>query len=332
MSPALYSEDTLVQQTTAEYLEERLGWQSVYAYNSETFGPDGTLGRTREEEVVLARYLRQALEVNNPGLPAEAYDNAIRAIVEVSAAQSTLQANHEKYGLLRNGVKVTYRDLRGGMETRTLRVFDFDDPENNHFLVVRELWIKGPLYRRRADLVGFVNGIPLLFMELKSIHRNVRHAYEENLDDYRDTIPHVFHHNAFAVLGNGVDARIGSYSAPFEYFREWKRLDEDEPGVVDMETLLKGVCTKANFLDLFENYVLFDDSGERLVKVVVQNQQYLGVTRAVRAVEERQTADGRLDVFWHTQGAGKSYSMVFFSRKVHRKLGGNFTFLVLCDR
>ena len=196
MSPALYSEDTLVQQTTAEYLEERLGWQSVYAYNAETFGPDGTLGRTGEEEVVLTRYLRAALDSLNPGLPEEAVDNAVRAIVAVSAAQSTLQTNQEKYDLLRNGVKVTYRDPCGAMETRTLRVFDFDVPENNHFLAVRELWIKGPLYRRRADLIGFVNGIPLLFMELKNIHRNVRRAYDENLTDYKDTIPHLFHHNA----------------------------------------------------------------------------------------------------------------------------------------
>ncbi|MDE0449378.1 MAG: HsdR family type I site-specific deoxyribonuclease, partial [Spirochaetaceae bacterium] len=332
MSPVLYSEDTLVQRTTAKYLEEQLGWHSVYAFNAETFGPDGTLGRAGEVEVVLTRYLGAALDSLNPGLPGEAVDNAVRSIIEVSAAQSTLQTNQEKYDLLRNGAKVTYRDPRGGIETRTLRVFDFDDPENNHFLAVRELWIKGPLYRRRADLVGFVNGIPLLFVETKNIHRNIRRAYDENLADYQDTIPHVFHHNAFVVLGNGLEARIGSYSAPFEYFREWKRLDEDEPGIVDMETLLKGVCTKANFLDLFENYVLFDDSGERLIKVVAQNQQYLGVTRAVRAVEERQTAGGRLGVFWHTQGAGKSYSMAFFSRRVHRKLGGNFTFLVLCDR
>ena len=250
----------------------------------------------------------------------------------MSAAQSTLQTNLEKYYLLRDGVKVTYRDPRGGMETRTLRVFDFDNAANNHFLAVRELWIKGPLYRRRADIVGFVNGIPLLFMELKNIHRNVRRAYDENLADYKDTIAHIFHHNAFVVLGNGVDAQIGSYSASFEFFREWKRLDEDEPGVVDMETLLKGICTKSNFLDLFENFVLFDDSGEKLIKVVAQNQQYLGVNRAIRSVEARHDADGKLGVFWHTQGTGKSYSMVFFSRKVHRKLGGNFTFLVLCDR
>ena len=332
MKPSPYTEDNLVQLTTADYLERQLGWQSIYAYNTETFGPDGTLGRANDGEVVLTRYLRRALENYNPGLPDGAYENAIREIVQVSAAQSTLQTNLEKYNLLRNGVKVTYRGSRGEMETRTLRVFDFENAENNHFLVVRELWIKGPLYRRRADVVGFVNGVPLLFMELKNIHRNVRRAYDENLADYKDTIAHIFHHNGFVVLGNGVDARIGSYSASFEFFREWKRLDEDDPGVVDMETLLKGVCTKSNFLDLFENFVLFDDSGERLIKVVAQNQQYLGVNRAIRSVETRHNAGAKLGVFWHTQGAGKSYSMVFFSRKVYRKLGGNFTFLVLCDR
>ena len=151
-------EDNLVQTTTADYLRDQLGWESVYAYNTETFGADGTLGRLSDEEVVLTRYLRQALEKFNPGLPAEAYENAIRDIVQVSAAQSTLQTNLEKYDLLRNGVKVSYRDTGGGMETRTLRVFDFDNAENNHFLAVRELWIKGPLYRRRADIIGFEIG------------------------------------------------------------------------------------------------------------------------------------------------------------------------------
>ena len=331
MTPAPYTEDDLVQRTTADYLEDRLGWESVNGL-SETFGPDGTLGRTNDREVVLVRRLRAALETLNPGLPAGAYDGAIRMIVDTDAAQSTLQTNREKYHLLRNGVKVTYPGPRGSMETRTLRVFDFGDPENNHFLAVRELWIRGPLYRRRADVVGFVNGVPLLFMELKNVQHDIRRAWDGNLSDYRDAIPHVFHHNAFVVLGNGVDARIGAWSAPFAFFREWKRLDEDDPGVVDMETLLKGVCAKENFLDLFENFILFDDSGERPIKIVAQNQQYLGVNRAVRAVEERDGRGGRLGVYWHTQGAGKSYSMVFFSRKVHRRLGANFTFLVLCDR
>ena len=331
MTPSPYTEDTLVQQTTAEYLERQLGWESDYAYTSETFGANGTLGRESEEEVVLTRALRKALEKLNPGVPAQAYENALREILQVSGAHSTLQINLEKYNLLRNGVKVTYRDRGGNMETRTLRVFDFNNAENNHFLAVRELCIMGSLYRRRADIVGFVNGLPLLFIELKNVHKNIQRAYDGNLADYKDTIPHVFHHNAFVVLGNGIDARMGSYSAPFDFYREWKRLDEDEPGVVNMETLLKGICTKSYFLDLFENFVLFDNSGEKLIKVVAQNQQYLGVNRAIRSIEKQEN-NGRLGVYWHTQGAGKSYSMVFLSRKVHRKLGGNYTFLVLCDR
>ena len=332
MTSSQFTEDNLVQKTTADYLEHQLGWDSVYAFNSETFGTNGTLGRANDSEVVLTRYLRQALEEFNPDLPRGAYENAIRELIQVSAAQSTLQTNREKYGLLLNGVRVTYRNLQREVETRTLRIFDFENAENNHFLAVRELWISGSIYRKRADIVGFVNGIPLLFMELKNVNKSVQSAFEENLADYKDTVPQIFHHNAFAVLGNGIDAVIGSFSAPFKYFRGWKRLDEDEPGVVDMETLLKGVCTKPNFLDLFENFILFDDSGERLVKIVAQNQQYVGVNRAIRSLEARQGSGGKLGVYWHTQGAGKSYSMVFFSRKVHRKVGGNFTFLVMCDR
>ena len=211
-------------------------------------------------------------------------------------------------------------------------MFDFDVPENNHFLCVRELWVRGDIYRRRADVVGFVNGLPLLFMELKNVSRDIRAAYEENFRDYQDTVPHLFHHNAFVVLANGVDARIGSLTSRFEHFHEWKRLAEEEPGVVDMETLLKGVCSKENFLDLVENFILFDDSSGESRKILARNHQFLGVNRAVDAVRDRKRKDGKLGVFWHTQGSGKSYSMVLFTRKVHRKLGGNFTFLILTDR
>jgi len=198
--------------------------------------------------------------------------------------------------------------------------------------VYGNLWIKGALYRRRADIVGFVNGLPLLFMELKNVHRDLRRAYDENLADYKDTIPHVFEHNGLIILGNGKNAKLGSLSSKYKHFREWKRLAEEEPGAVDMETLLKGVCSKTNFLDLFENFILFDDSGEPMVKVIAQNQQFLGVNRAIDAVKERKVRAGKLGVFWHTQGAGKSYSIAFFTRKVHRRIGGNFTFLILTDR
>ncbi|MCF8474598.1 MAG: type I restriction endonuclease subunit R [Emcibacter sp.] len=327
------NEDTLVQQTTVDYLQDQLAWdENVFAYNQETYGPEGTLGRKDQTEVVLKRYLGEALIKLNPGLPQAAYRDAIRQLTDESAMQNMLQTNREKYDLIKNGVQVSYKNDKGELTKKRLKVIDFDNPDNNHFLCVRELWIKGDIYRRRADIIGFVNGLPLLFIECKTIHKDIRRAYEENLSDYKDTVPHLFHHNAFVVLGNGVDAKIGSISSKFEHFNDWKRLSEDEPGVVDMETLLKGVCSKREFLDLFENFILFDESSGKLIKIVARNHQYLGVNRAIEATKNRKDRDGKLGVFWHTQGSGKSYSIAFFTQKIHRKMGSNFTFLVCTDR
>ena len=332
MSPSRYTEDNLVQRTTAEYLAEQLGWESVYAHNHEDFGPESLLGRASEHEVVLVRTLRRALAELNPGRPEAAFDDAVRQLTVTIGTQSIVAANRVKYALIRDGVPVTYRNDNNEVIQDWLRVLDFEAPENNHFLCVRELWVRGDLYRRRPDLIGFVNGLPLLFIEGKNVHRSLEAAFKENYSDYRDTIPHVFHHNAVVMFGNGVKARIGSITSKWEHFHEWKRLAEEEPGAVDMETLLKGIGDKRNFIDLVENFILFDDSTEETRKILARNHQYLGVNRAVEAVREREARGRRLGVFWHTQGAGKSYSMVMFTRKVHRKLGGNFTFLVLTDR
>jgi type I restriction enzyme R subunit len=328
----MYNEDSLVQTTTANYLFSELNWDdSIYAMQ-EVFGKEGTLGRTNDSEVVLTRYLGEALIKLNPDLPNEAYQDAIRLISQVSSSSVLLAINHDKDSLHRNGVEVGFRNAKGERVKKRLRLFDFDNPDNNHFLVVREFWIKGDISRRRADIVGFVNGIPLLFMELKNLHKNIRAAYEQNLSDYKNTVPQLFHHNAFIILANGVDAKLGSISSKFEHFNDWKRLDEQSLGLVDMETLLKGTCSKANLLDILENFILFDDSTGKLVKIVARNHQLLGVNRAIASVQARHVNAGKLGVFWHTQGSGKSYSIVFFARKVHRKLGGNFSFLVLTDR
>ena len=134
------------------------------------------------------------------------------------------------------------------------------------------------------------------------------------------------------MLANGHEGKIGSLSSEFEHFNDWKRLAEEEPGVVDLETLLKGVCAKANFIDLLENFILFDDGGEKLLKIVARNHQFLGVNRAIAAVQDRKARDGKLGVFWHTQGSGKSYSIAMLTQKIHRRLGGNFTFLICTDR
>lgn len=332
MNPSPYTEETLVQQPTVDYLERQLGWESVYAYHNEDFGPDSLLGRASEHEVVLTRKLREKLAELNPGLPDAVYDDAVRQLTATAASQDIVAANRDKYEMMRDRVPVTFRNDKGEQVRQRLRVFDFERPENNHFLCVRELWIRGDIYRRRADMVGFVNGLPLLFIECKNIHKNLRAGFEKNYADYRDTIPHLFHHNAVVMFGNGEQAKIGSITGRWEHFHEWKRLAEDQPGVVNMETLLKGVCDKRNLMDIVENFILFDDSTGEARKILARNHQFLGVNRAVEAVRRRQGRGRKLGVFWHTQGAGKSYSMVMFTRKVHRKLGANFTFLVLTDR
>lgn len=330
---SVYTEDNLVQKTTAEYLIESLDWnESVYAMH-EVFGTAGTLGRVDESEVLLVRHLRPALERLNPGLSSAVYDDGVRILSDISVSESLDSINREKYKLLLDGVPVRYTAADGTKKKVYLRVFDFDNPGDNHFLCVRELWLRGSLgRRRRADVVGFVNGVPLVFMELKNVTKDISIAYRDNFCDYRKVVPQIFHFNAFVILANGIDAKIGTHSSKFKFFHAWKRLAEEEHGAVDMETLLRGTCSKPALLDLFENFIVYDESAGKLAKILARNHQFLGVNKAVESVQSRRGAGAKLGVFWHTQGSGKSYSMVYFTRKVHRKLGGNFTFLVLTDR
>jgi type I restriction enzyme R subunit len=330
---AEYSEDKLVQKTTAEFLHDELGWDVAVAHNTETLGAAGTFGRLTEREVVLTRDLRAALEKLNPGLPPTAYSQAVEMLTTQTAGKSIVAMNCEMHALVRDGVKVSYRDARGAMQNPTLRVIDFETPENNRFLAIRELWIQGAIYRRRPDILGFVNGLPLVFIELKKSTKDVRLAYENNYRDYRDTIPAVFHHNGVVLLSNGIQAKVGSITSKYGHFHEWKRLEEGDAGMVDWQTMLRGLCGKRQLLDLVENFILFDAGGTHgTVKIIARNHQFLGVNRAFAAVQERDVRKGKLGVFWHTQGSGKSYSMVFLTRKIHRKLSKSFTFVIVTDR
>lgn len=328
-----YSEDSLVQQTVINHFKYKLKWETTYAYNTEVFGENGTLGRNSEKEVVLVRYLRQALENLNPNLPGDAYENAINKIVENNISKTLLDINEGKYNLFKNGVEVEYKNDKGINEKKILKIFDFDNYENNHFLAVRELYIQGKLYRRRADIIGFVNGIPLLFIELKNIHKDIKNAYEDNFKDYKDTIPSLFNYNAFVILSNGIEGKVGAVTSKYEYFHDWKRIEEEDEGKVDFEIMLDGICSKENFMDIFENFILFDDSGDKKAKIIARNHQYIGVNRAIESFKSsKENNVTKLGVFWHTQGSGKSYSIVFFSQKILRKIKGNHSFLVVTDR
>ena len=329
-----FTEDNLVQKTMADYLVDTHGWRVVMAWDHEDFGSDSLLGRSSDHDVVLTRDLMAALKRLNPDLPDKAYDLALKDITSVFSSQSLIRINQDKHDLLISGVKVKYRRENGEQKIERLRVFDFDDPENNDFLAVRELWVRGPAHRRRADMVGFVNGLPLMFCELKRPDKDLRRAYDENLSDYKDTIPHLFHFNALVVLGNGETARVGSISAEYGHFAEWLT-DGDtikRGNLLSMEALLAIVFDKCRFMDVFENYILFADTANGPSKILAKNQQLVGVNRAVEAVDNRSKWNGRLGVFWHTQGSGKSFSMAFLVRKVHRKLGGDYTFLIVTDR
>ncbi len=288
------SEDRLVQQTFAEYLHDVLGWDSVYAWNQETFGPHGTLGRDSEREVVLVRDLRAALARLNPTLPESAREQAVEKLTRVDFSRSLVQHNREYYGYIREGVPVEWRDTRGETRHARAQVIDFRTATNNRFLAVRELQIQGvrvPHYNRRADLVCFVNGLPLVFIELKAVYRNIRAGFDDNLTDYlhEHSIAHAFHHNAFLVVSNGDRARYGSITSKWEHFSEWKRSNETHRGDVDAKVLLNGMLAHDRLLDLVENFILFDDSkpgGTR--KIVARNHQVLGVNNAVASVQRQE--------------------------------------------
>jgi type I restriction enzyme R subunit len=401
------SEDRLVQATITEHLKKALGWENVYAWNDETFGPEGLLGRRDTREAVLTRDLRAALVRLNPDLPSSAVEDALRALTVHDFSRSMVQHNREFARLVRNGVPVHYRDASGYRREVRARVIDFENrPGSNRFLAVRELKLTGlctPNYNKRADLVCFVNGLPLVFIELKAVYKNIRAGFDGNLRDYMDenVIAHAFHHNAFLIVSNGHRARYGSITSKWEHFAEWKRNDETDRGSLEAEVLLNGMLAHDRLLDLVENFILFDESKPGATrKIVARNHQVLGVNRAVESVvrqkelkrlfpsgqrlrhrtielplykrpelppETRSIPDrsggapapygglseaglpylaegpveiverahpdlGRLGVFWHTQGSGKSYSMAFFSEKVRRKVPGNFTFLLMTDR
>ena len=327
-----YSENKLVQDSAGNLLHNELGWDVSYAYNTEKLGANGTFGRKSYREIVLWRHFKDAVFKLNPWLTESVYEDAVKKLEHHLNSASLMQINEEKYGYLRDGIPVMVKKPNGKTEQEKVQVFDFADPENNHFLAIKELKIHGELYRRRTDIVGFVNGIPLLFVELKNHNVDVQDAYSCNYTDYLDTIPHLFYYNAFLMLSNGSEAKVGTLGSKYEFFHEWKRLKEDEEGSVALETMLRGICNKRNFMDLFENFILYDHSGGRTAKILARNHQYLGVNEAVEVYKQRKLRNGRLGVFWHTQGSGKSYSMLFLAQKIRRKFEGSPTFVVLTDR
>ncbi|MBF0124757.1 MAG: type I restriction endonuclease subunit R [Magnetococcales bacterium] len=333
MSYNTYSENQLVEQPALGLLAD-LGWQTLAALE-ERFGASGALQRETSSEVILTARLYQALARLNPQLPADALTIAVDELSRDRSVMSLVAANREIYRLLKEGLLVSLPDREhGGQKSVRLRLVDWENPENNDFLAVNQFAITGSRYSCRPDLVGFVNGLPLVVIEFKRPGVAARAAFDENLSRYREQIPALFWYNALLIASNGSDSRVGSLTADWGRFFEWKRIErEEEPRRVSLEVILKGVCDPARLLDLVENFTLFSEHKAGLVKIIGQNHQYLGVNNAIASMRAaRRDGHGRAGVFWQTQGSGKSFSMVFFAQKVLRKLAGNWTFVVVTDR
>lgn len=331
--PHSYTEDQLVEQPAIGLFGE-LGWQTASAME-EVFGASGTLARESPGEVVLTTRLAASLKCLNPSLPPEAIAVAIDELSRDRSAMLPEQANREIYTLIKEGIRVTIPDReQGGQKTERLRVIEWDDFSKNDFLLVSQLSITGQLYTCRPDLIGFINGLPMVVIELKKPGVPPRSAFDDNLSHYKQQIPSLFWYNAFLIASNGTESRIGSLTADWERFFEWKRIEsEQESRRVSLEVMIRGTCEKSRLLDLIENFALFSEHKSGLAKVIGQNHQFLGVNNAIGSMlEARAKGNGQAGVFWHTQGSGKSLSMVFFSQKVLRKHTGNWTFVIVTDR
>lgn len=281
-----YSENQLIEQTAISILED-MEWLHHNCTHEFRYGNVSPIGREAKSDVVLTERLRAALVRLNPDAPIDAIEAAIEELTQSRAVMNPVEANREIYNLLKDGVNVSITEPNTEEETvSTLKVIDWDTPENNDFFAASQFGITGEMHNRIPDLIGFVNGLPLVLMEFKRIDVNLYAAYNDNLRDYRDTIPHIFWYNALIIVSNGSNSRVGSFTAEWEHFTEWKRIEsEDEQQNTSLEILLRGVCQPDRLLDIIENFTLFMEVQGGTIKLISKNHQYLGVNNAIKALQ-----------------------------------------------
>ena len=343
--PNFISEDD-IEQALSQRFKDQYGYKTLNCFTAQPDDLNDNSGRTDKREVILAERLRAAIQRLNPDLPAEAQAQALAILVQPRLAMTLVQANREMDGLVRDGVPVEFEANLGAdagkRVTERVRVIDFNAPDpatgSNEYLAVSQLWVRGEHGYRRPDVLLYVNGLPLVFIELKNSNVKLRAAYDENLTNYKAELPQLFAANALCLFSNGIETRVGSLTAEWEHFFAWLRVDNEKEALdrsalaesdLSLERAVDGLLAPARLLDYVENFIVFHRETN---KIVAQNHQFIGVNNAFEVFTRRERAGGRLGVFWHTQGSGKSFSMVFYTRKVFRKLSGNFTFVVVTDR
>jgi type I restriction enzyme R subunit len=307
------------------------------------FGPDLSPGGPEEEreysEVILKQRLMERLRIINPSIPDEALDDAYRKIVK-QETQDVVFNNHSFHNLLVNGVNVQYRKNDGTIKDDTVWIIDFNETDNNEFLAVNQFTIVEDRHERRPDIVLFVNGIPLVLIELKNPadeNTDLKAAFRQ-LGTYMSEIKSIFRFNEILIISDGIETRSGTITSPWERFALWKTVNYEKPhDMSSLETTLRGMLSRDVLLDLVRNFIVFEtdhsNGSLKVSKKIAVYQQYNATNKALKSTVEAMDSDHRAGIVWHTQGSGKSLTMVFYSGKlVLEPRMGNPTIIVLTDR
>ena len=307
------------------------------------FGPDISPGGKEQEreysDPVLTDRLKERLQLINPEIPKEAIDEAIR-MIRKNNSQDLVSNNHDFHNLLVNGIDVQYRKKNGSIKHDKVFIFDFNHPENNEFLAVNQFTIIENRHERRPDIVLFVNGIPLVIIELKNPedeNATIWSAYRQ-IQTYLSEIPSIFRFNELCIVSDGIDSRYGTITSPRERYSEWKTVDYERPkDLTQFETLIRGLLTPGVLLDVVRNFIVYEmdrsNGALRISKKVAAYQQYNATNKALLSTVSAIDSDHRAGIVWHTQGSGKSLTMVFYTGKlVLDPRMENPTVIVLTDR
>ena len=329
--------EDMIEQAAIKALQERHNYTVLNCMTEEPDTlPDGT-GRKDKKQVVLLDVMLESLCRINPDIPEQTVRTVVDELCRTPVSGDLMQTNYQNYQKIRNGITVEY-NKNGKKTSNILRLLSYNDALSNTFTVASQMWIKGETHWRRPDLIIFINGFPLVFIELKNSNIPVKNAYDINLKNYLKDIPYLFNYNQICVLSNGMETRLGSFAAGYEFFFEWLKVENEKENpdrkairenCTSLEYFIAGLCEPKNLLDYIENFILYD---RRRTKIIAKNHQFFGVNNAYNAFLRREELNGKLGVFWHTQGSGTSYSMVMLARKIKHKCTGNFTFLIVTDR
>ena len=320
---AIFTEDTF-EQAVIE-LFETMGYTHIYA-------PD--LDRADYTRPLLDDRLGDSLRRVNRGLPGAAIDEAILKLDSLDSG-SLVQKNRVFMDWLQNGITVKYAE-KGEERSGIVRLLDYDRPEQNEFLVVNQFSFTENGRTRRPDILLFLNGLPLVLMELKSPSKDevgVENAYRQ-IRNYMQDIPSLFYYNAICVISDLATSRAGTITAGLDRFMEWKRKDPDQAedtASAQFDTFYEGMFRKERLLDILKNFILFSGDGQKPAKILAGYHQYFAVKKAIDRARVATRTDGKGGVFWHTQGSGKSLSMVFYAHLLQEALDSP-TIVVMTDR